>query len=308
MTVVTAAAHPNIALVKYWGKADVAANLPAVPSLSLTLDTFLTRTTVRWSAARDEVLLDDQPASEAFTRRTLRFLDRLAPDRPPCAVHTANSFPTGAGLASSASGFAALTLAASAAAGLDLDLTALSALARQGSGSACRSLYGGLVRWDSTHAEPVLPPEAWPELRMVVAVVRSSAKDVGSTEGMERSRLTSPYYDAWVKTAPADVTAALQAIERRDLPALGAIMEASTFKMHAVMHTSVPPIVYWAPETVAILHCVQKLSTAWLTMDAGPNVKILTTAAHAAQVADAVRPHCEAVWVLGAGRGAWLES
>ncbi len=135
----TAIAHPNIALVKYWGKRDVALNLPAVPSLSLTLDGFRTRTTVEWDAGRDRVSLGDAQAPPQFEARTFAFLDTLLPDRPPLHVLTESNFPVGAGLASSASGFAALTLAAQAAAQGSLDPTLLSRLSRQGSGSACRS-------------------------------------------------------------------------------------------------------------------------------------------------------------------------
>lgn len=318
MSTATAVAHPNIALVKYWGKRDLGLNLPAVSSLSMTVDTFETRTAVTWGADHDEVVLDGTPADDRATARVLAFLDRLDAQRPPCRVESHNTFPTGAGLASSASAFAALALAASAAKGdRDPDRTALSALARQGSGSACRSLWGGFVVWRKGHradgtdsvGAPLLDASVW-DLRLVVGVVSTAKKAVGSTAGMERSRASSPLYDTWVSQAEADVDAGVQAVSTRDLAALGRVMEASTFKMHAVMQTSDPPLMYWQPATVAALHAVWALRAegvpAWVTMDAGPQVKVLCAAEHAPAVAEALRPHVQAVHQLGQGGPAWI--
>lgn len=312
MSTAVAEAHPNIALVKYWGKRDLGLNLPAVSSLSLTLGPWRTRTAVTWGAERDEVVLDGAPASEAAATRALRFLDRLAPDRPPVRIHTDNDFPTGAGLASSASGFAALTLAASAAAGLDLDPTALSRLARQGSGSACRSLWGGFVVWErgqqpdgaDSHGSPLAPEDHW-DVRMVVAIVEDGPKAVGSTEGMELSRRTSPLWEAWLASSDTDVAEARAAVLARDLPRLGEVMERSTFQMHATMQTSTPPLLYWRPATVAALHEVFVLRqagvSAWATMDAGPQVKVLCEAADAERVAEALGSVAPRVVVLQPG-------
>lgn len=312
MTTAEAVAHPNIAVIKYWGKREVRRNLPAVSSLSLTLDTFTTRTRVTWGAERDAVHLNGSPAPDAFARRALRHLDRIDADRPPVHVDTHNDFPTAAGLASSASGFAALTLAGLAAAGRDLPIEHASALARQGSGSACRSLWGGWVRWDKgqaldgsdSHGVPIAPAEHW-DVAMVVAVVSSAKKAVGSTAGMQQTAATSPYYASWVATAQADVVEGEAAVRARDLERLGRVMEASTFKMHATMHTTEPPILYWQPGTVAVLHTVQKLRArgvgAWATMDAGPNVKILCLREDAQAVADEIQEHADTVRILGPG-------
>ncbi len=317
MSTATAVAHPNIALVKYWGKRDLPLNLPAVSSLSLTLSGFSTRTTVHWGAAADVLQLDGDAVQGKEAERVFRFLDRIDPDRPPVEVASSNDFPRGAGLASSASGFAALALAATAAAGQELERTELSRLARQGSGSACRSLWGGFVRWDKgsradgddSVGRPVAPVEHW-DLCMVVAVVDAGRKKVGSTEGMERSRLTSPYYAAWVDTAEADVEEGVAAVLARDLPRLGTVMEQSTLKMHAAMHTSWPPLLYWQPGTVACLHAVHGLRdegvSAWATMDAGPQVKVLCAPADAAAVEAALRPHAVRVHVLSPGGPARL--
>jgi len=312
MTTAEAVAHPNIAVVKYWGKRDVRLNLPAVSSISLTLDQFTTTTRLTWNAADDQVLLDGEPAPAAFTERALAHMDRLDPQRPPVRIQTHNDFPTAAGLASSASGFAALTLAALAASGRSLDVTQASVLARQGSGSACRSLWGGWVRWDrgeqddgsDSHGVPIAGPTHW-HVAMVVAVVSSAKKAVGSTAGMQRTARTSPYYPTWVDTAQADVVEGEAAVRARDLERLGRVMESSTYKMHATMHTTQPPILYWQPATVAVLHEVAALRArgigAWATMDAGPNVKVLCERSDADAVRDALTPLVDRVRVLGPG-------
>ena len=300
MKTVVVEAHPNIALIKYWGKRDLSLNLPAVPSLSVTLDQFRTRTALTWDVEADEVVLDGAIVRGSSRARVLAQLDRVAHDRPPCHVVSDNNFPTAAGLASSSSGFAALTLAAAAARGQDLDPTRLSVLARQGSGSACRSLWGGWVAWDrgealdgsDSHGRPVAPRDHW-DLRVVVALVSAGKKGVGSTEGMERSRRTSAYYRAWCDTAQDDLDDGLAALAARDLPRLGAAMERATAKMHACMQTSVPSIRYWKPPTLAVLDTVDALRRdgvgAWATMDAGPNVKVLCTAADAPSVVAAIQ-------------------
>jgi diphosphomevalonate decarboxylase len=313
----TAIAHPNIAVVKYWGKRCRALNLPAVPSLSVTLDSFHTTTTVEWGAARDGFELNGRTREGREAKRVFEFLDRLDPDRPPCRVLSENNFPTAAGLASSASAFAALAMAGASASGREMEKEELSVLARQGSGSACRSLWGGWVHWkmgknadgSDSHGQPIAPREHW-DLRVVVAVVSHEAKSVGSTEGMIRSQRTSPFYGGWIGTYEADIQQGRAAIENRELRALGEAMERSTLKMHAVMLSSTPAIRYWRPGSVAILDCVDRLRAegipCYQTMDAGPNVKILCSAGHADRVAAAVEAHAESLHILGIGDDARL--
>ncbi len=312
MATATATVHPNIALVKYWGKRNGPLNLPAVPSLSLTLDTFTTRTTVNWGGGTDSAQLDGRPATSGESKRIFDFLDLIDPARPPCTVTTANDFPTAAGLASSSSGFAALAVAGAAAAGKDLNAQALSVLARQGSGSASRSLWGGFVEWEMGTREdgldsvgvPIAPQDHW-DVAMVVAVVSDAKKAIGSRPAMRLSAETSPYYDTWVKTAAADVEVARAAVLNRDLETLGRVMEQSTHKMHATMTTCTPPVFYAQPGTIACIHAVMALrnagTSAWLTMDAGPNVKVLCAMADADKVQAALAPHAAIVHRLGPG-------
>jgi diphosphomevalonate decarboxylase len=321
----TARACANIALVKYWGKRDAALNLPAAGSLSLTLAALVTETTVTWDSGsgEDELELDGAPAKASEVMRTREFLQLV---RDMSGVHgrarvvSANHFPTASGLASSASGYAALALAATAAAGLQLDSRALSVLARRGSGSAARSVFGGFARMhagelaDGTdaYAEPVASPLE-ERVRMVIAVVGGGgAKAFGSRDAMEHCAETSPLYDAWVQLVPRDLAAARAALVAGDLAALGEIAEANALAMHATAIASRPAVIYWQPGTLAVLAAVRTLRgdgvAAWSTMDAGPHVKVLTTADDAAAVVEAVRdvPGVTAVMVSAAGAAAHL--
>jgi diphosphomevalonate decarboxylase len=298
-----AKACANIALAKYWGKADVRWNVPAVPSISLTLDQLLTETRVRFdpSLTGDEVRLDGRRATGAESARVVAMLDRIrrkARLRAYAKVTSHNRFPTAAGLASSASGFAALAAAASAAAGLPHDPGRLSALARSSSASAARSIFGGFVELPAGRrgdrelsARQIAPADYW-GLRLVVALTEPGPKKVGSTEGMERSRKTSPYYQAWIETAPKWARTIKRAIRQRDLDTLGAAMELSTLSFHCCAISSDPPILYWAPATLAALATVRGLRergvSVWATMDAGPHVKALCNASDAPRVRQAL--------------------
>jgi diphosphomevalonate decarboxylase len=299
----SARACANIALAKYWGKADVKRNVPAVPSISLTLDQLVTETRVRFDPAlpSDVVRLDGRRATAAEAERVVTMLDRVRREsRLHLSAHVTshNHFPTAAGLASSASGFAALAAATSAAAGLRFNARRLSALARMSSASAARSIYGGFVELPAGSrgdmdlaARQVAPPEYW-NLRLVVALTEPGEKKVGSTEGMERSRKTSPYYQAWLDQAPKWSRKIKRAIKERDLDTLGASMEQSTLAFHCCAITSDPPILYWAPATLAALATVRGLRErgvpAWATMDAGPHVKALCEVGAATRVRDAL--------------------
>ena len=282
----TATAHANIALVKYWGKRDEALILPEAGSLSLALDLLLTTTTVELGAARDSLTIDGKPAAARELARARLVLD-AAGITARARIESRNDFPTGAGLASSASGFAALAKAACAAAGKPLDDRALSALARLGSGSAARSIPGGWAVWEDAHARQVFAPDHL-DVRMVVAVCAQGPKKVGSRDGMRSTRETSPYHEAWIAQCEADLPAALQHLAARDLPALGALAERNALRMHADALAADPPLLYWEPATIGCLKAVQQLrdggAQAWATIDAGPHVVALCATADAARV------------------------
>ena len=313
----TAIAHPNIALVKYWGKRERLLNLPAVPSLSVTLAPFETKTTVTWGADHDHFLINGTIASGNAAQRISTFLDLIDPRRPPVRFESNNNFPTAAGLASSSSAFAALALAATHAAGQTLSLPELSALARQGSGSASRSLWGGFVTWalgeredgKDSHGYPIAAQDHW-DIRVLVALVSDEKKAISSREGMNRTQQTSPLFTGWVDSGPADVTEAEKAVNARDIQWLGEVMEHSTMKMVGTMFSARPPVIYMKPATVAVLHAISELRSsgvpAWTTMDAGPNVKVLTTPEAAKQVEATLREHVQNVHSLHVGGPARL--
>jgi len=287
MTSATATAHPNIALVKYWGKRDSDLNLPATGSLSMTLDIFPTTTTVTVddAGAADVLVFGGVERSDGPAQRVTRFLDlvrRLAGSDRFARVETVNTVPSAAGLASSASGFAALAVAASAAYGLDLDTAALSRLARRGSGSASRSVIPGFAIWHAGQddATSFAEPIAAPDLAMVVAMVEKREKPVSSREAMRRTILTSPYYPAWVESTAETLDAAALACAEGDVERLGRITEVNALRMHALIQSCDPPIRYLTPVSVEIFDRVAALREsgvgAWATADAGPNVVVLT--------------------------------
>lgn len=316
----TAVANPNIAFVKYWGQVDKALNLPANPSLSMNLAALTTATTVEFrpGLSTDAVAINNQAAAGPVLARVTEHLDRvraLAGMGERSRVSSRNDFPSGTGLASSASGFAALTLAATRAAGLALDEAALSRLARRGSGSACRSVPAGYVLWaGQTDADSfgrqVAPPEHW-DLCDVVALVAYEHKAVGSHEGHGLAP-TSPFYQARLAAVPDRLARVQRAIEARDLAALGTEMEADALAMHGVMLTSQPALLYWQPGTVAVLQAVRGWWAEglgiWLTMDAGPNVHCFCEAADAGEVEARLRnvPGVQDVIRSGPGAGVRL--
>ena len=320
----TAQAQPNIALVKYWGKRDAALNLPAAGSLSITLDALHTRTRVRFDDAltADDITLDGE-SDEAQSRKIGAFLDLFrarAGITTRAHVESGNDFPTGAGLASSASGFAALAAAADRALGLNLDPRELSVLARHGSGSAARSIFGGFVEMaagmrddgEDAFATPLLDASAWP-LKVVVAITSRKRKAVDSRAGMETSQRTSPYYRDWVATVPHDLAAARGAVQARDFGKLAEISEASCLAMHAVMLATRPALIYWNGATVDCIQCIRALRLrgigVFYTVDAGPQVKAVCLPDDAANVAEALRDVAgvENVLVSGLGEGARIE-
>jgi diphosphomevalonate decarboxylase len=316
----SARANANLALIKYWGKRDPALNLPATGSISLTLGGLAVEARVAFGAGEaDRLEIDGAEAEGEEAERLGRFLDLVRAEagrRERAMVSTRSSVPRAIGLASSAAAFAALALAGSRAAGLRLEPPALSALARRGSGSAARSIFGGFVEWhrgerpdgcDSV-AEQLAPPEHW-DVRVVAAVTTAERKPISSRAGMTRAA-ASPLYPAWVAGAEADLAEARAAIHGRDLEALGLLAEHSALKMHAVGLAALPPVLYWRGATVECVHRVWALrgegTAAYVTIDAGPQVKVLCAPSDAARVADALRsvPGVERILTCAPGSGA----
>jgi diphosphomevalonate decarboxylase len=302
----TAIAHPNIALVKYWGKRDASLNLPAVGSVSVTLSGLSTRTQVRFSAeyTQDTLHVNGVYRPEAM-ERVSKVLDEVRLRAPACALLKAavvseNDFPTAAGLASSASGFAALAAAACGAAGLNLNSATLSVLARIGSGSAARSVLGGFVEMlkgckedgSDSYAHTLFEPAHWP-LTGFVAVTQETPKSISSTVGMQHSKKQSPFYEGWVSSADADIALAKHAIAHKDFEALAQVSEHSCLKMHGLMMSTQPALLYFNPATWAVMHEVRVLRkqglAAFFTVDAGPQVKVLCTPQDVQRVCEAVQ-------------------
>ncbi len=284
----TAIANPNIAFIKYWGNCESEARIPANGSISMNLGRLETRTTVTFDAFlnADDLTLNDQPAGGRVLGRVGEFLNRvrqMAGITHFARVESENNFPMGAGIASSASAFAALSLAASTAAGLDLDEAALSRLARTGSGSACRSVPGGFVEWLADGCDPdsgavsIAPPEHW-DIRDCIAIVNREHKPTGSTEGHTLA-YTSPLQEARVAGTPHRLEHCRNAILTRDFEAFAKVTELDNNLMHAVMMTSTPQLLYWEPVTITIMKAVQKWRSEGFsvcyTVDAGPNVHVI---------------------------------
>jgi len=315
----TAIAQPNIALIKYWGKRDIDRNLPAVGSISITLRELHTRMHVEFdkSLAIDVLTVNDEAEAKMLPRLST-CLDNVAGEgRPRARIASTCNFPIAAGIASSASAFAALTVAAADAAGKTFDVARLSSLAGMASGSAARSLLGGFVELenvgDDISCRSLCGADDWP-LAVVVAITESGPKAVGSTEAMEISRRTSPFYSNWVDQQAEDLDTARAAIATRDFEKLAAIAEHNCLKMHSIMWASRPPTVYWNAATMRCLQTVRQLqgqgTGVFFTIDAGPQVKAVCLPEHAGTVEAALHATAGVIDILttGLGEGARLES
>ncbi len=285
----TAKAHTNIALVKYWGKRDQQLILPETDSLSLTLDEFYTTTSVEFDDQlnSDRVAINGQVLDDQASQKVHKFLDLVRQRSGQTAyanVESTNHVPTAAGLASSASAFAALAGAASTAAGMHLDRRDLSRLARRGSGSATRSIYGGLVEWQRGHddltsyAKPIMEDVPF-NIEMLAILIDTKKKKVSSRYGMQQSMTTSPYYKVWPEIVAHDMQAVKAAIKAEDIDAIGRIAESNALRMHALTLSADPGFTYFNSDTLTAMNAVRALRengiNCYFTMDAGPNVKVI---------------------------------
>ncbi|MCZ1624622.1 diphosphomevalonate decarboxylase [Enterococcus faecium] len=294
-----ARAYTNIALIKYWGKKNEELILPMNNSLSLTLDAFYTETEVIFSDSYmvDEFYLDGTLQDEKATKKVSQFLDLFRKEAGlslKASVISQNFVPTAAGLASSASGLAALADACNTALKLGLDDLSLSRFARRGSGSACRSIFGGFVEWEkghddlSSYAKPVPSDSFEDDLAMVFVLINDQKKEVSSRNGMRRTVETSSFYQGWLDSVEGDLYQLKQAIKTKDFQLLGETMERNGLKMHGTTLAAQPPFTYWSPDSLKAMDAVRQLRKqgipCYFTMDAGPNVKVLVENSHLSEV------------------------
>lgn len=292
-----AIAPANIAFIKYWGKIDEKLRLPANSSISMNLSGCLTTTTVEFdkNLLKDEFILNGEIVADKESERVSKHIDTIrsiSKIKDFARVDSVNNFPKSSGIASSASGFAALTLAASAAAGLNLNEKELTILARLGSGSACRSIPDGIVEWkfgkrsEDSYAHTLFGSGYW-DIRDIIVVVGGGEKKVGSTEGHSLAE-SSPFYKARILGMHRKVEEIKKALKNKDFTKFGEITEAEAVNMHTVMMTSKPPLFYWTPETLRVMKAVIDIREAgvesYFTIDAGPNVHIICEGKNAKKI------------------------
>ena len=311
--------HTNIALIKYWGKRNSDLFLPMTSSLSLTLDAFYTETRVSLlpESSQDQFVLNGQAQLAQEMIKISRFVDlfrQQAGVNRAVKIDSYNHVPTAAGLASSASAFAALGLALNDCFHLNLDRQTLSTFVRQGSGSATRSLYGGFVQWhrgqgddsSSSYSQQLDDASSW-DIHMLVVVINASSKKISSRKGMQDTMRTSPFYKLWPETVEQDLKMMHQAIRTHDFSLLGQTAEHNAMKMHATTLAANPSFSYFQPESLLAIKLIQDLRQegiqAYVTMDAGPNVKILLQSESVARVRSRLLEHFDASQLVLASPG-----
>lgn len=286
----TAIATSNIALIKYWGKKDEKLRLPSNGSISVNLSNLLTTTTVEFSPElkEDVIIYNKIPISEGRTqKRVTTHLDRirsLAKLNYRVKIVTETNFPDAAGLASSASGYAALTVAATSAAGLKLSQKQLSILARVASGSACRSIPDGYVEWfegetnETSYAKSIFPYDYW-KIAITVVIVSREKKEVSSTQG-QKVLSANPFFLTRLSRMKGKIVAVKKLIKKRRFTEFGQLVEKEALELHAMTLTSIPPIIYWQPDTVRVMKLVSRWRKEgfeiYFTIDAGPNLFLIS--------------------------------
>lgn len=311
----TARAHTNIALIKYWGKKDTALKTPLMSSLSMTLDAFYTDTTFIHdsSLTEDSFYLNNIKQNDNNSERVFNYihhLQKLFNLKGHFTIYSTNHVPTSAGLASSASAFAALATAFAKSYQLELTLTDLSRLARLGSGSATRSIFGGFVKWikgnDQTSvAVPIDQKPDW-DLHMLAVEVNTGVKKISSSKGMIQAQ-TSPFYLPWLERNDEEITMMENAIKSKNFTKLGELAELSANEMHATNLTTTPSFTYFETQTLKLIKLIQELRSqgieCYYTIDAGPNVKILAQKNNLSAISSAVHTLLDNVKIVDASFG-----
>ena len=316
LTYIKAIAHPNFALIKYWGKSDVLNNLPDMSSISITIDTLFSTAKVSFDSSLKKdlwVLNNIEQESLGQIKPTMNYLKSFKSVKDFCVIESTNNFPTAAGLASSASGVASIVIAINELFNLQLSEKELINAAILGSGSAPRSLYSGFVYLNKKNysCETILDGNEWP-LKIIICQTSSDRKLVSSRDGMRISKSTSSYYKDWVNDQNNDIKQALKAIKMKDFDMLGEVSEDNCKKMHKVMETSKPPLIY----RNATSHlCIQKIEEMkvngigiFYTIDAGPQVKIICKDQYTDQVISEMKsiPNMQDIIEVNIGQGARL--
>ncbi len=296
-------ANSNIALIKYWGKRDETLFLPTKSSLSVCLSDLSTKTFITFSDS-DEIIINGVDYSYKENNKILDFLNLFRATyniKKYFNIVSENSFPIAAGLASSASGFAALAQSLNQICHLKLSQKELSILSRKGSGSACRSIYKGFVLWSKgnkidgsdSYAKKIFDSDHWQDLRILVAIVDSKKKKISSRDAMKASVETSPLYKKWIEESEKNISQMIQAIKNKKLKKVGEIAEKDCLQMHETIRTSRPKIEYFQDATYTIINCIKNLRkigiSCYFTIDAGPNVKILCLEDNSTRIKDIIK-------------------
>ncbi|MHA1505430.1 MAG: diphosphomevalonate decarboxylase [Candidatus Heimdallarchaeota archaeon] len=318
----SAQAHSNTALIKYWGKSDEKSRTPMNNSISITCDALFTQTTVEFSDtfSEDSFYLNRKKQDGKPYDRVIAHLDmlrKIAGSEIKAKVISENNFPEASGLASSASGFAALTLAACTALGLKKDKRELSILSRIGSGSSCRSMFGGYVEWikndknNESYAKQ-LADENWFDIRDIALVFEKHERKYNTTDAMKISKETSPFYNARIEKVEEPLTKIRKAIKNKEFNAIGQIAEQDSLSMHAVAITSNPPLIFWRSETIKMMDYIHDLRKkgidVYFTIDTGANMHLLTTPKFVDEIESLLRkiPYIKQMIVSKPGPGAFL--
>lgn len=303
MPTVQITTHANIALIKYWGKRDTDLMLPTKSSISLCLDALATTTTMGLAEKKHDSITINENSSPIQNASLINFLDtvrRIFKLDNYFIINSKNTFPTASGLASSASGLAAIALGINELCNLKLSQKELSILARLGSGSAARSIPGGFTLWhkgslndgSDSYAEQLAPAITWSSLRVIIVITSTTTKKISSRSGMQSSVETSPYYKTWLERSQERIKPMLQAIAAQNFHALGALAEADWLDMKEVMLTTTPTLDYWNTASHDVIAQIEKLRTngysCYITTDAGPHVKILCLQNQALEIVDQI--------------------
>ena len=321
----TARAHTNIALIKYWGKKDAALRLPFTTSISMTLEKFYAQTSftllnASGSVRDSEFILDGTRTSDAKASRVLAYVELLQKRfgvSGAFRIESENHVPVSAGLASSSSAFAALAAAFARAYDLQVSREELSRMARLGSGSASRSIYGGFAKWergvdDESSKAVAIDEHPSMDLNLLAVEIDTSEKTISSTVGMKRVVETSPYYPVWVEKTENDCALMEQAIAASDFTQIGTLAQQSALDMHALNLTAHPGFTYFQPATLQAIATVDELNAAgiecYYTIDAGPNIKVLARSENVEEIVNRFRANLPAVTITSTSFGPGVES